>query len=619
MQTPTTTPRTSTLQRLHLAVDLLTIVLVFQACASGSGHENAGDVVKDTGFVSDQATNDAKHVNHKPYMEPIGDRKLPVGKLGVIAIEADDPDKDVLTYFIAGNLPDGAKFNKKTGVFTWKPKPAQKGLTTMLTFGVSDGIAQASETIMIEVVTGGENHAPVMDPIGTLIAQPGKHFQYRLRASDPDGDALTYSVSGPKPGGFHVDRDRGTCDWEVPADADGRRFVVLFAVSDGELSATSEAHIVVQGGTGNQPPKVDQDMEAEFIPDKDNLFQIQANDPDGDKLTYKLLKPQPLPDGLKISDQGELSWKPGRDWAGKVLLLTGEVSDGKLGVVFNVSITIKDVYPPVIQMLGKPEQDQKGVFLAFTIQDEGEIDMARLVFHTDAQDQDKNMDLVDIDGQDFGVILPLTGAKNLYFYCEAMDKSGNKTRFPDKDYMEFNLQQTCPQPTHPIFVRVYYDPLARDETKQEFVWLYNPTDKTVDLTGWAIADDQGNGDWYMFPDKLTIEPHKYLQLARDLDGYSALFDEKLVPDLDDFNLNLTNKGDCLVLVNKAVDIVDQVCWERGAKSGCTENWGLVWADAGKALLRGSTGQDGYQFSTCDTDTAMDWTSDLYDVKPWPEF
>jgi hypothetical protein len=132
-----------------------------------------------------------------------------------------------------------------------------------------------------------------------------------------------------------------------------------------------------------------------------------------------------------------------------------------------------------------------------------------------------------------------------------------------------------------------------------------------------VADDNGNGDWYVFDDKMSIGAHEHLQLARDIDGYGALFDQQLVPDVDDFNLNLTNKGDCLLLVDADVNIIDQVCWERGAKSGCPDGWGLVWADAGKALLRGTTGESGYEFKTCDTDTAADWTSDLYDVKPWP--
>lgn len=58
-----------------------------------------------------------------------------------------------------------------------------------------------------------------------------------------------------------------------------------------------------------------------------------------------------------------------------------------------------------------------------------------------------------------------------------------------------------------------------DEAEQFEDWLelHNPTDATIDLTGWSITDDHGVEDPWLFPEGTTVPPHGYLLIWCDED------------------------------------------------------------------------------------------------------
>ena len=76
--------------------------------------------------------------NMRPELKPIGDREVEVGSLLEIALEASDPENSPLSFNVRSSLPDGAKFNKEEGVFTWTPTAAQVGVIQLITFEVSE-------------------------------------------------------------------------------------------------------------------------------------------------------------------------------------------------------------------------------------------------------------------------------------------------------------------------------------------------------------------------------------------------------------------------------------------------------------------------------------------------
>jgi len=76
--------------------------------------------------------------NQPPVLGNIRDRKAYVGTELSFTISAEDPNDDVLTYAVKGQLPDGASFDADTCEFTWTPQESQAG-THNVTFTVTDG------------------------------------------------------------------------------------------------------------------------------------------------------------------------------------------------------------------------------------------------------------------------------------------------------------------------------------------------------------------------------------------------------------------------------------------------------------------------------------------------
>lgn len=84
-----------------------------------------------------------------------------------------------------------------------------------------------------------ENMPPVITKEKDLkFSFDGKVYTYQVKATDPDGDPLTYSLkSGPA--GMAIDPSTGLVRWDVPEDFQGKApFIVL--VSDGQGGEASQ-------------------------------------------------------------------------------------------------------------------------------------------------------------------------------------------------------------------------------------------------------------------------------------------------------------------------------------------------------------------------------------------
>ncbi len=118
---------------------------------------------------------------------------------------------------------------------------------------------------------------------------PGGEVQLTARASDPDGDDLTYEWSTPE-GVLGEETDAATARWTAP-EATGRvRFRVR--VSD-EHGASASATVIVE--VANEPPAFESSEYAfELAENIDGsrrpvaLGEVAATDLDGDELTYEL-------------------------------------------------------------------------------------------------------------------------------------------------------------------------------------------------------------------------------------------------------------------------------------------------------------------------------------------
>jgi PKD repeat protein len=219
------------------------------------GYDQAGNYTI-TFRVSDGALSDTgdavitvRNVNRAPVMDAIPPSVTDDGKLFTLTVTASDPDGDILKYSASG-LPAGAAFNATTRLFSWTPGYDQIGNYT-ITFRVSDGAL--SDTVDAIITVMEVNRAPVMDAIPSYVTDEGKLLTFRIIASDPDGDVLSFSVMNLPKGASYKAAD-GTFSWTPQYDQAGI-YRVTFSVSDGELSVSRKAKITVLDFSPNGPPK----------------------------------------------------------------------------------------------------------------------------------------------------------------------------------------------------------------------------------------------------------------------------------------------------------------------------------------------------------------------------
>lgn len=91
--------------------------------------------------------------------------------------------------------------------------------------------------------TGSVNNAPSLTPVADKTVFVGEPIDFRISATDPDGDAVAYSLSGAGDGAS-LDPSSGQFSWR-PAPADTGEKTIVFQASDGRHAITASANFTV--------------------------------------------------------------------------------------------------------------------------------------------------------------------------------------------------------------------------------------------------------------------------------------------------------------------------------------------------------------------------------------
>ncbi len=284
-----------------------------------------------------------------PELGLIGNQQVTTGQTLTLVLGATS-GSGTLTYSASG-LPTGATFSGNT--FTWTPGATQAG-TYQVTFTVSDGQAQDSETITITVTQA--NSPPVLAAIGNQSVNENQLLTFTIGATDPDGTALTYSASGLPTG---ASLTGSTFSW-TPTYSQAGSYNVTFTVSDGQAQDSETVTIMV--ANVDRPPVL-ADVDSQTVNAGNALsFTLSATDPDGDSLTYS---GSPLPSGATLTGQ-TFAWTPTDTQAGSYAI-TFTASDGTLASSKTVSMTVTvPNAAPVLATIGNRSVNENQT-LAFTI------------------------------------------------------------------------------------------------------------------------------------------------------------------------------------------------------------------------------------------------------------
>ena len=277
-------------------------------------------------------------VDRPPTLEITGPTGGREGEALELRLIAHDPDGASLTV-TAPTLPRGAELDG--WVIRWTPDFDQGGPAPRshdVVAEVSDGVQRARAETSLAITN--VNRPPTLAPAAALAAasvseQELLRLDLAPAAADPDGDALTYRITGLPPAAT-LHRTLGTLTW-TPTYADAGQYPAELSVSDGALSAHAALQIEVRDV--NRPPTIRAPGIHQADPGSALVITPVIADPDGDPLTVTAA---PMPKGATITaETGELRWTPSAKAAGQHPL-TLTASDGALTATTELTIFVSD-------------------------------------------------------------------------------------------------------------------------------------------------------------------------------------------------------------------------------------------------------------------------------------
>ena len=268
-----------------------------------------GDNVYDIVVTASDGTNSAEQAvaitvtnvnDNTPSLTSPGSADVEENQRLAYTAQATDADGDALNYSLSGT--DAALFtiNPATGAVSFiappdfeTPGDAGGDNVYNIVVTASDGTNSAEQAVAITVTNVNDNIPSFTSP-GSADVEENQRLAYTAQATDADGDALSYSLSGTDAALFTIDPATGAVsfiappDFEEPGDAGGDNvYDIVVTASDGANSAEQAVAITVTNVNDNIPSFTSPGS-ADVEENQRLAYTTIAADEDGDALSYSL-------------------------------------------------------------------------------------------------------------------------------------------------------------------------------------------------------------------------------------------------------------------------------------------------------------------------------------------
>ena len=282
-------------------------------------------------------------------------------------VTATDEDGDVLTYTLSGTDAGAFKIDSTTGQLRTNAELDYETKSSYtLTITASDGTAEATITVTINVVDAIENRAPVFTEGSSTtrsVAENtnlGADIGSAVSATDPDGDTLIYTLDGIDANWFDIDNINGQLLTSGVLDYDTKSsYSVIVTASDGELA--NSITVTIDVTDANDVPLFTTGSTSITFTVPENTAAnvnigspITATDDDGDTLSYVVAGVDAI--AFKIDNTGQLQttgyvldYETKNSFSFVVI-----VSDGSITNTITVTINLTDVEPEIIEPVIEP-------------------------------------------------------------------------------------------------------------------------------------------------------------------------------------------------------------------------------------------------------------------------
>jgi hypothetical protein len=269
----------------------------------------------------------AEDINNPPSISGSPAVSAEVGIRYVFTPTASDPDGDRLRFNIE-HRPIWASFDKRSGRLTGIPRVTDVGTTRKIIIRVSDGRVSAFlPPFDITVIDGAPpNNPPVINgtPVSTVFENTP--YTFSPTASDPDGDALTFSISN-NPGWAVFDSATGTL-FGTPGFADAGYYEgIIISVTDG-ASTSAMPPFDIQVFDVNRPPSIVSFSVKNAFEQVPYSLMLQATDPDGDSISFHVTNPPP--------------WTSFLDNGDGTATLSGTPQTSDIGTYTDIAVSLSD-------------------------------------------------------------------------------------------------------------------------------------------------------------------------------------------------------------------------------------------------------------------------------------
>ena len=221
---------------------------------------------------------------------------------------ATNPTNGVLTWSLS-NEPAGMTIDPASGMITWTPGEGilSSGVVTLRVSNDQTPPLSGSQLFTISVT-------PVNDPpviISTAPTSAIEHAQYSYlpAATDPENNALTWSLSGA-PAGMTINQSTGLITW-IPGEGVSTSGPVTLKVTDNGVPPQSAQQTVTISVTPvNDPPVITSTAPTTATEGVAYSYNPSAVDPENGILTWSLAT---APEGMSIDPAtGLITWTPAK-------------------------------------------------------------------------------------------------------------------------------------------------------------------------------------------------------------------------------------------------------------------------------------------------------------------
>ncbi|HMN43541.1 MAG TPA: putative Ig domain-containing protein [Povalibacter sp.] len=218
----------------------------------------------------------------RPVISGTPPTSVKVGQSYAFTPTASDPDGNTVTFGIR-NQPSWASFNRKTGRLSGTPN--RTGTFANINIYAWDG-KYGTDLPRFTITVTAANRSPTLSGTPPTTATVGTNYSFRPTASDPDGDALGFSISN-KPAWASFSASNGALTGRPTAA--GKHSNIVIRVSDGKVTTSLPAFaITVNAAAVNRAPTISGTPTTSVNVGSAYSFRPTAADADGDALGFSI-------------------------------------------------------------------------------------------------------------------------------------------------------------------------------------------------------------------------------------------------------------------------------------------------------------------------------------------